>query len=75
MKQKITLFLIAILAVIPAESREITGKVIGENQTPIDFANVVIYQDSTYVTGSITDTDGRFSINTDIVSNLTEIQI
>lgn len=70
MKQ-ILLFLIAIMASLPAFCREITGKVVGENETPLDFVNVVLYRDSTYVTGAVTDTDGRFSITTDVNGILT----
>lgn len=70
MKQ-ILLFLIVIMASVPAFCREITGKVVGENETPLDFVNVVLYRDSTYVTGAVTDTDGRFSITTDVNEILT----
>lgn len=70
MKQ-ILLFLITIVVSVPAFCREITGKVVGENETPLDFVNVVLYRDSTYVTGAVTDTDGRFSITTDVNGNLT----
>ncbi len=42
-----------------------------ENYTPLDFVNVVLYRDSIYVTGAVTDTDGRFSIITDVNENLT----
>ena len=59
------------MASVPAFCREITGKVVGENMTPLDFVNVVIYRDSTYVTGAVTDTDGRFSITADVNGNLT----
>lgn len=70
MKQ-ILLFLIAIMASVPAFCREIAGKVVGENEMPLDFVNVVLYRDSTYVTGTVTDSDGRFSISTDVNGNLT----
>lgn len=70
MKQ-ILLILIAIMASVSAFCREITGKVVGENETPLDFVNVVLYRDSTYVTGAVTDTDGRFSITTDVKGNIT----
>ena len=70
MKQ-IVLILIAVAAAVPAFCREIAGKVVGENEMPLDFVNVVLYRDSTYVTGAVTDTDGRFSISTDVNGNLT----
>ncbi|MDE5650358.1 MAG: carboxypeptidase-like regulatory domain-containing protein, partial [Duncaniella sp.] len=70
MKQ-IILTLIAVSAFVPAFCREITGKVVGENETPLDFVNVVLYRDSTYLTGAVTDIDGRFTISTDLKGNLT----
>ena len=69
MKQ-ILLFLIAIMAAVSAFCREVTGKVVGENETPLDFVNVVLYRDSTYVSGAVTDTEGRFAISTDVSGNL-----
>ena len=69
MKQ-IVLTLMAVSAVFPAFSKEITGRVVGENETPLDFANVVLYRDSDYVTGAVTDSEGRFLISTDIDGNL-----
>lgn len=70
MKHIITL-LMAFLAVTMADGRNITGKVVGENDSPLDFANVVVYRDSSYVTGTVTDSDGLFSISTDTDGNLT----
>lgn len=63
--------LVALVAVIPALGREISGQVLGENNSPLEFANVVLYRDSTYVTGTITDTDGRFNIGVEAHGNLT----
>ena len=70
MKKIITL-LLAITAMATAFAREITGKVLDENESPLDFVNVVLYRDSTYVTGAVTDTIGAFSISTEINGNLT----
>ncbi len=63
--KKIIPTLIALVAVVSAFGRDITGKVCVENNMPLDFVNVVVYHDSTYVTGGVTDADGRFSITTD----------
>ncbi len=68
--KKIVTLLIAITAVATVFCREITGKVVGENETALDFVNVVLYRDSTYVTGTVTDTDGTFAINTNAGGNL-----
>lgn len=64
-------FILALLAMTPAFGRDITGTVVGENNTPLDFVNVVLYQDSIYITGAITDANGNFSIATDAPGNLT----
>ena len=42
----------------------------GENDTPLDFVNVVLYRDSTYLTGTVTDRDGLFAISTDAYCDL-----
>lgn len=69
MKTNILTFLMAFIAVATAYGREITGKVVGENDTPVDYVNVVLYRDSTYITGIVTDGAGRFSIPTDANGN------
>ena len=51
--------------------QEITGRVVGENESPLDYVNVVLYRDSAYVTGSVTDPNGVFSIDAEINGNLT----
>jgi len=63
--------LAALVAVIPVYGRNITGTVVDESKTPLEFVNVVLYRDSTYVVGEITDTNGNFSINTETPGNLT----
>lgn len=70
MKINILTFLMAFIAVATAYGREITGKVVGENDAPVDYVNVVLYRDSTYITGTVTDGGGRFSIPTDANGNL-----
>ncbi|MCI9055586.1 MAG: outer membrane beta-barrel protein [Muribaculaceae bacterium] len=70
MKQIITL-LIAFLAILPVFSREIKGRIIDENNTPLDFVNVVLYCDSTYIAGGISDPEGNFSISAETGCSLT----
>ena len=55
-------FLIALYATLPALSRDIKGCILGENNEPLDFVNVVLYCDSTFIAGGISDTEGKFSI-------------
>ena len=47
-----------------AASEPITGTVVGESGSPLEFANVTLLtlNDSTLVDGAVTDTDGKFSV-------------
>lgn len=63
--------LMTYMAVIPVYAREITGQVFGENDAPLDYVNVVLYRDSTYITGTVTNQEGNFSVSTDTDGNLT----
>lgn len=69
--KKILALLIAFMAVATGYSREISGRVIGENDAPLGYVNVIVYRDSTYLTGTVTDHAGLFSITTDVTGNLT----
>ena len=64
MKHTISL-LIAIFAILPAFSRDIKGRILDENKSPLDFVNVVLYSDSTFVAGGVSDSEGLFLIHTD----------
>lgn len=64
-------FLIALFAMLPAFSREIMGRILGENNEPLDFVNVVLYCDSTYIAGGISDSEGNFSISAAADGDLT----
>lgn len=47
-----------------AMAQSITGKVVDENNSPLDFVNVVLLKaDSTYITGTVTDENGVFLFN------------
>ncbi len=69
MKTILTLLMV-FMAVATVYGREITGKVVGENAAPLDYVNVVLYRDSTYIIGTVTDQAGMFSITTDVSGNL-----
>ena len=71
MKTRILTLLMASMAVVTVYSREITGKIVGENDAPLDYVNVVLYRDSTYVTGTVTDSAGIFAVNTEANGTLT----
>lgn len=70
MKTLFFTFLMALLVMPAVDGREITGKVVGEDNAPLDYANVVLYRDSTYITGTVTDHAGMFCISTDVAGNL-----
>jgi outer membrane receptor protein involved in Fe transport len=64
-KNKTTLLLLLFFGTITTICfGQIQGKVMGINEEPVPFANVVLYQavDTTLVTGTITDDDGSFSL-------------
>ena len=65
------MLLLVLTTVATAFGREITGKVVGENESPLDYVNVVLYNDSTYITGTVTDSAGIFAVNTEANGNLT----
>lgn len=69
--KNIIMLLLAITTVATAFGRDITGKVVGENESPLDYVNVVLYSGSTYVTGTVTDSAGIFNVNTEAIGNLT----
>lgn len=69
MKKFLTV-LIAFIAIATVYGREITGKVVGQNNTPLDYVNVVLYRDTTYFIGTVTDQDGMFVISTDVTEHL-----
>ncbi len=48
-----------------AQSCTITGKVRGEGNSILEFANVVVFQDSIFVNGGTTNANGMFSIHID----------
>lgn len=69
--KKIFALIMVFIAVATVYGREITGKVVGENDAPLDYVNVVLYRDSSYVTGTVTDKAGMFSLSTNDAGNLT----
>ena len=45
--KKILILIMVFMTVATVYGREITGKVVGENDTPLDYVKVVLYRDST----------------------------
>lgn len=59
-KASITLFCIALAASVNAQSRKVTGVIVDENGEPIIGASIKVQNGKS---GTITDLDGKFSIN------------
>ena len=56
--------ILAVIATATTIAQSITGKVVDENNSPIDFVNVVLLKaDSTYIAGTVTDENGVFLFN------------
>lgn len=61
MKQ-ILLFVVGMMSACPALCRDVKGTVLDESNAPLSFANIVLYCDSNYMAGCITDETGSFSL-------------
>lgn len=63
MKKVLTLIFLTLASVATFAQSKISGVVLGEDNSPVQFANVVLMAaDSTFVGGTITGEDGKFSI-------------
>ena len=60
MKHIISIIL-SLVTTLTGMAKAITEKVLGENNSPLDYVNVVLLKgNSTYVSGTITDENGLF---------------
>jgi len=64
MKSKLTLYILLLLSSLSYSQSQIAGKVLDENQEPMQFATVIVYPkiDSLALIGDLTSTDGTFII-------------
>ena len=63
MKTKILTLLVLIFCSVNTFAQTIMGGVLGEDNSPVTFANVVLMSaDSTFLGGTVTDSDGKFTI-------------
>lgn len=67
MKKTVFIALACLMATSALTAQTVGGKVIDEQNQPIEFANVALYSlpDSTLKTGTVTDAEGRFSLAPD----------
>ncbi|MDY6302454.1 MAG: carboxypeptidase-like regulatory domain-containing protein, partial [Bacteroidales bacterium] len=75
MKRNLFTLMMAILVAITTVAQTFRGCVVDEKQAPIPFANVVLLSanDSAFVTGTTTDTDGRFTLMSSTANPLVKI--
>ena len=61
--QRVIVLLTCAFSVYTAFAQNITGKVVDENNKPMEFVNVVLLSctDSAYIAGTMTQEDGRFT--------------
>lgn len=61
-----------IMTVASAIAQAVSGKVVDENNTPLDFVNVVLVNkaDSTYISGTVSGEDGSFIIEKNTIPAL-----
>ena len=64
MKRNILTLMMALVAVLTTTAATFTGRVVDETGEPASFANVVLLNasDSAFVTGTVTDADGAFTL-------------
>ena len=64
MKTIFTTVMMLIMSLTMAQAQQnISGSIANENTQPVEFANVVILsKDSTFLTGTVSDLDGKFSV-------------
>ena len=63
MKTIIATMLAAAVSLQVASAQNISGKISNNEKQPVEFANVILLTaDSVFVTGTISDFDGKFSV-------------
>ncbi len=65
---RILVFIVCLFGILPSLSaRSVTGRVVDEDNKPMAFVNVVLLSaaDSSYVSGTVTDDDGSFTVKYD----------
>lgn len=69
--KRLTLAIVVILVLSSsAFGKDIKGRVLDENGNPLEFVNAVLLQDSVFVTGVITNSNGEFNLSSDLTTGL-----
>ena len=74
MKKYFTIFALTLFSVVAFAQDRISGIVLDENSSPVGFANVVLMSaDSVFINGTITDVDGKFSVDKNSAAKLLSV--
>ena len=67
MNRRITFLCICLLATFALQAQTFTGKVVDEKSQPLPYANVVLLSlpDSAFVTGTVSDESGSFTLRSE----------
>ncbi len=69
--KRLTIIIIAALALSSSVfGKDIKGRVLDADGKPMEFVNAVLLQDSTFITGAITNSNGDFYLSSDITVGL-----
>ncbi len=61
----------AILAIsLSVFGKDIKGRILDAKGNPLEFANVVLLQDSAFITGVITNNNGEFKLSSNLTTGL-----
>lgn len=69
---KLLLLTIAIVLAFSSSTfgKDIKGRVLDENGKPMEFVNAALLQDSSFVSGVITNSNGEFNLSSDLTTGL-----
>ncbi|WP_434502325.1 TonB-dependent receptor domain-containing protein [Prevotella sp.] len=69
--KRLTLIMAAVLALsLSVFGKDIKGRILDVKGNPLEFANVVLLQDSAFITGVITNNNGEFNLSSDLTTGL-----
>ena len=69
--KRLTLIMAAILAIsLSVFGKDIKGRILDAKGNPLEFANVVLLQDSAFITGVITNNNGEFKLSSNLTTGL-----
>ena len=70
-KMKQLIFIIAVMSFsLTAFGKDIKGRVLDMEGRPLEYVNVVLFQDSVFVDGVITDVNGKFILSSNVTNGL-----